>query len=45
MESFSVWYVFIVRENVKIYKKNFFKEYRDSEIKYRIWLIEEGVFV
>lgn len=26
-------------------KKNLSKEHRDSEIKYRIWLIEEGVFV
>lgn len=26
------------------HKKNLSKEHRDSEIKYRIWLIEEGVF-
>lgn len=44
-ESFSARHASTARENVKTHKKNLSKEHRDSEIKYRIWLIEEGVFV
>lgn len=44
-ESFSARHASTARENVKTQKKNLSKEHRDREIKYRIWLIEEGVFV
>lgn len=44
-ESFSARHASTARENVKTHKKNLSKEHRDREIKYRIWLIEEGVFV
>lgn len=43
-ESFSARHASTARENVKT-QKNLSKEHRDSEIKYRIWLIEERVFV
>lgn len=42
-ESFSARHLQL--ERMWRHKKNLSKEHRDSEIKYRIWLIEEGVFV